>query len=88
MGDEVFNAIEPHSEEGESRPRAQRETQQHHCLLGGGDPTCGPFVATPGLGFVGFFLPLLKPVFRMPVYRWKASANSLSPASFRSETAQ
>jgi hypothetical protein len=33
--------------------------------LGDGDPTCGPFPAATGLGFAGFFFPLLQPMLGM-----------------------
>ena len=49
---------------GQSRPKAQRGQSQHR-LLGDSNPTCGPFAATPGLGFTGFFFPLLKPMLGM-----------------------
>ena len=53
-----------------------RNRQRTAQWLRDGDPTDGPFTAATGLGFAGFFFPLLQPMLgvgrnRPPLYSYK-----------------
>jgi len=46
-------------------PVAGNSPWKSHLLSGGGKTTSGPFPTTTGLGFAGFFFPLLQPMLGM-----------------------
>jgi hypothetical protein len=66
------------------------QTQDHHCLLGDGKPSSGPFAAPTILNFMGFFVPLLQSMLdpcdsarqrRLIMYQQKPQLACLPPLS-------